>query len=181
MRKNQINLLSNNKFNSTTLGKISQWSMSVGRWIVVVTELIVLIALFSRFHLDRKKADLIEEISHKKPVLEAGVTEEQQIRDLQKKLNVIKQVLQKQYDYDQILAELGRARPQGVYFTSLSISNQKIYVRGSAQTESSIAGMEYQLSHSPFFKWVQLSRIEQKIKETTPSDIQFEFTAQIDS
>ena len=63
--KLKINLLSKKDLEEKALGRFLKWSLSFGRYIIVGTEIIVLIAFFSRFKLDRQLTDLHEAINQK--------------------------------------------------------------------------------------------------------------------
>ena len=62
MPKKDINLLPREEFEQKTVGRFLIWALTVGRWIVIVTELIVITAFLSRFKLDRDLANLYEKI-----------------------------------------------------------------------------------------------------------------------
>ena len=63
-KKQQVNLLPEKGFTSTTTGRVLTWILSTFRIIVIVTEIIVMIAFLSRFWLDAQNTDLSEERIH---------------------------------------------------------------------------------------------------------------------
>jgi hypothetical protein len=65
MPKKEINLLPKEEFEKKPLGKFLVWALSIGRYIVIFTELIVILAFLSRFKLDRDLADLNQSVREK--------------------------------------------------------------------------------------------------------------------
>ena len=84
-----INLLGQEDLSHTPGGRMVQWAMTYGRYIMILTEIVVLGAFVSRFSLDRKLTDLKEEITQKQAIIEANSELEQNIRTLQNQLERI--------------------------------------------------------------------------------------------
>ena len=61
----RINLLGSQDLEHTPWGRIVAWATTYGRYIMITTEIIVLLAFISRFSLDRKNTDLTEEVTQK--------------------------------------------------------------------------------------------------------------------
>src|SRR3989338_1867578 len=78
-----INLLGKEDFTSTPSGRIISWAVTYGRYIMIGTEIVVLLAFASRFSLDRKLTDLKEQITQKQAILEANKDLEQTIKNTQ--------------------------------------------------------------------------------------------------
>ncbi|HCS79450.1 TPA: hypothetical protein DIV55_06990, partial [Patescibacteria group bacterium] len=64
-----INLLTRKDFDASLVGRILRWSLIYGRYIIVSTEIIVLLAFIYRFSLDRQITDLNEEIEQKSAIV----------------------------------------------------------------------------------------------------------------
>src|SRR3989344_3425468 len=67
-----INLIGEGDFSRTPIGRIVTWATTYGRYIMILTEIIVLLAFISRFSLDRKLTDLKEEITQKQAIIETN-------------------------------------------------------------------------------------------------------------
>ncbi len=67
-----VNLLDQPEFTSSSIARLINWTITYGRYIMIGTEVIVLVAFISRFSLDRKLTDLREEIAQKQIILEAN-------------------------------------------------------------------------------------------------------------
>lgn len=69
MANKDVSLLPKTPLEGTIWGKLITWVLSVGRYIIVFTELIVIGAFLSRFWLDRKEADLSEQIRQRQAII----------------------------------------------------------------------------------------------------------------
>lgn len=71
-----VNLLPKDPFLDSIVGKFLLWSLQIGRYLVVFTELVVILSFLSRFKLDRDLTDLNEKITvQKQTILSYGDTE----------------------------------------------------------------------------------------------------------
>ena len=86
-KKSEINLLPQEEFASSTLGRVLTWLLSTFRIIVIATEIIVMAVFLSRFWLDAKANDLNELIRKNQAVLGTTVEFENEFRNIQKKLD----------------------------------------------------------------------------------------------
>jgi len=91
--RRSINLLPKTEFEKSYWGKFLKWSLSSGRYIIILTEMVVILAFLSRFKLDRDLLDLSESISGKVNILEATYPVEQSFLVTQSRLNQAKEVL----------------------------------------------------------------------------------------
>lgn len=131
-----INLLGEETIAHTPQGRIVQWALTYGRYIMIGTEIVVLLAFISRFSLDRKLTDLKEEISQKQAILEANLPLENDIRSLQDRLSRIKSVITEQKRPVDAITFTQTILPPDVYLTSLDIIREKLIlslVAGTAE------------------------------------------------
>src|SRR5260221_9195487 len=85
-----INLLGDTTLERSPYDRIITWEVTYGRYIMIGTEIVVLLAFISRFSLDRKLTDLKEEVTQKQGIIEANLPFENDVRKLQDKLSKIK-------------------------------------------------------------------------------------------
>jgi len=90
--KHEISLLPQEEFEQKPWGRFLIWVLSVGRWIVVFTEFIVICAFLSRFYFDRQIADLHDDISQKQAIVMAMSDFEEDFRFLQKRMKTIEEL-----------------------------------------------------------------------------------------
>ncbi len=124
MAKEEISLLPRQGLEGTPLGRLIDWLLSSGRYIIIFTELIVIGAFLSRFWLDRKNSDLSEEIRQQKAILEATRSFEQEFRLFQTRLNVIARHLKRNYEPLQPLDVITQSLPKGVVVLSYSFTSE---------------------------------------------------------
>ena len=111
MPKKDINLLPREEFEQKTVGRFLIWALTVGRWIVIVTELIVITAFLSRFKLDRDLANLYEKIRLQQNIVQSYSTFEKDFRAFQNKLLVTNKLITNQLDANKIISLVSAATP----------------------------------------------------------------------
>lgn len=122
----RVNLLGQQDLAHTPWGRIVTWATSWGRYIMITTEIVVLLAFISRFSLDRKLTDLTEEITQKQAIIEANQPFEQEIRRIQDRLGQVKTLLKTQPLPVEVLTIITTILPTDVYIESLELINTKV-------------------------------------------------------
>lgn len=139
-----INLIPQDPFLESIPGKFLTWALSVGRYIVVFTELIVILTFLSRFQLDRELTDLNEQILQQVAIIESYEATEPKYLNLQKQTNFI---LQKQQNESIVstLTMLEKTLPLDVKLEDLnlhqgswSINAQSLSAHGMKQAINQI-------------------------------------------
>lgn len=83
-----INLVSSG--NKSSFDSFIEWALTIGRFLVILTETIALITFISRFSLDRQLVNLHDEIKRDQQYIQAFSSSEVEFRNLQDKLSAIK-------------------------------------------------------------------------------------------
>lgn len=169
--KKEISLLPDEVNSNTTGARVIRWITSIGRFVIVFTELIVIGAFLSRFYLDRKNSDLSDVIRQQTAIIESTQNFENDFNLLQKKINLIKQIYASQPEYQSKIDTLVASTPPDITFESLvlkSDDNQQISADLSltAFQESSIIDFMTNLIVNPKIKSVDVQVIEKKPKDT---------------
>lgn len=86
-----VNLLPQDPFLDSGIGKFLTWSLSIGRYLVILTEFVVITSFLSRFKLDRDLTDITENIIRQKAVIESYQEIEVNFRSVQDRISFIKQ------------------------------------------------------------------------------------------
>jgi hypothetical protein len=154
----EINLIPQNEFDETSLGRILKWALSTFRVMVIITELIVMSAFLSRFWLDAKNSDLNEEIGINKSQVLAYSDIETEIRLNQKRIGIAKS-LYSQRKIDIVITEVSKLIPPDVSFNSISITGNRLEIKAIAFSERSIAQFLVNLDNYEGLKDVNLSQI----------------------
>lgn len=168
--KKEISLLPEAE-NPNSFGAIFfKWVTTVGRWVIVVTELIVISAFISRFWLDRKNSDLSEVVRQQEAILNSTKYFESEYASFQERLATIKQTYSNQPEYDQQILSLIKSTPTDLIYDNISTqknSDNELITTASLITasEDSIINFVTNLMLNPDIKSVDINRIEKKPKE----------------
>lgn len=167
--KKEITLLSNADNPNLLSKKVFNWLFYVVRYVLVFTELVVIVAFLSRFSLDPKNSNLSDSIRQKKAILAVYSDFENEFNLLNQKLQTISDLYQKQPLYSPYILALSQSAPQDIVFQSLSIKNTSAGITAQlaiyAYQENAIIDFISQLSINPQIKIVNVINIEKKPRE----------------
>lgn len=159
MPARQINLLQKEDFEKKPLGKFLNWALTVGRWIVVFTELIVILAFLSRFKLDTDLADLHDKIKEKQFIVVNSAGFETTFRSIQNRIIKIQGLEINQLNVNKILEEFQRIMPSDVIIKNLTCKEKVLTITGTSLNESSLNLLVNNLYGSPIFTQTQIANI----------------------
>lgn len=162
----RINLLPQEEFEASTLGRVLSWALSSFRIIVIVTEMIVMLAFLSRFWLDARMTDLNELIKARQATILAQSNFEKQFRLLQTKLAIF-DALSKEPPTSATLSTIVSYLPPDVLLSNLSKNGDSIQVRGLSGSERSIAQFVANLEASSLFGEVTLTDAQESTEDKT--------------
>lgn len=137
-RRKALNLLPRSDLDGSWWGRFLKWALSTGRYIIILTEMVVIMAFLSRFKLDRDLSDLAERIEGKKNVLAALSVNENAFRNIQKRLAVTKTLIESGVPVDDLLADIEKDLPGGVRFTTISMDVGKIALNAETASDSGL-------------------------------------------
>jgi hypothetical protein len=167
--KKEITLLSNVDNPNLLSKKLFNWLFYVVRYILVFTELVVIVAFLSRFTLDPKNSDLSDAMRQKKAILTVYSDFENEFNLLNQKLQTISTLYKKQPLYSPYLLALAQSTPQDVVFKTLTIKNTTAGITAQlsiyAYQENAIIDFISQLTINPQIKIVNVVNIEKKPRE----------------
>ncbi len=159
MPKNRpINLLPQEEFDTSIVGRVLKWAMGTFRIIVIVTEMIVMAAFLSRFWLDAQNSDLNDSIKVKTAQITTQADFEKEFRNIQSKLSIFKSLSQFPKPSDQILLVSSKL-PQEVILSGINVQTDSIQVKGSSGNEIGIAQFISNLKAEKKFKSVDLGQL----------------------
>lgn len=170
-----VNLLNQDDFSQSAVGKVMLWALSIGRYIVVFTELIVILSFLSRFALDRRLTDLNEEISRQKAIILSYGTLEEDFRDLQERLKIIHQQTPTT-TAPQILSAVSRILPPDIRLVDMQINAQQVQFNALALSSQSFAQFITAFLAQSTFSQVTLGSVSSQDQGNT---IEFILTAQL--
>lgn len=173
VRSVSINLIGEEEMSHTPLGRIVAWAVTYGRYIMIGTEIVVLLAFISRFSLDRKLTDLNDEISQKQAIIEANVDFENQFRQVQNQIQNIQKLINTPTPIIDVLDTVQTLLPDNVYLDSLSITSNKLTAGAIAGTSAGFSTLIANLQSAKQFSNVDIG----DIRRSSVNGIQFQFTA----
>jgi Tfp pilus assembly protein PilN len=153
-----INLLPEDPFFQTINGRVLRWILSVGRYLVIFTELVVIVSFATRFTLDRKITDLNRTIFQKMSVIDSYGDFEQRFVLIQNKLDQYEE-LTKQQNLTDTFALLSSITPADVSVEKLSITKDRVVVSGQSLTQAAFNNLINNLQLSPNFANVSVGKI----------------------
>jgi len=168
--KKDISLLPVEENANSFLSKLLKWVSTVGRVVVIFTELIVICAFISRFWLDRKNSDLSEVIRQRKAILESTKDFETEYSLLQQRLSLIKTNYASTPEYDNNLKSLVDSAPDDILFDQITIKTNEQNQNTASFTalafkEDSIVNFITNIALNPDIDTTNVLNIEKKTKE----------------
>jgi len=147
----KINLLSKKKI--SIIDKALHFSLNYLRYIIVITQLIIIFVFFYRFQLDQQIIDLKEATVQKKEIIQAVLPLLVEAEKIEKKQDAAKKVLSDQEKTISMFKYFLSIFPQGLILKEMNLDNDKIKISGSA----------IQVEHLQAF--INLAKKENKFKQ----------------
>ena len=161
-KKLDINLLKEGGIGSKPLGRFLKWALSYGRYIIIGTQIIVLLAFFSRFILDQQLSDLHTLIEQKINILQALAPIENNTRLLQNKVSILKTLEDSRNIYTLVTNNIAAKVPQNVAIAQLIISGNSLTLNGNAQTNAGFSELLSFLKNDPLFSQINIEDVSQE-------------------
>lgn len=155
-----INLIKSKQDN--LFDKTIGWVLTIGRLIVIVTEIVALSAFLYRFSLDRRIIDLHDQIKHKQTIVAYSKNNEERFRDLQDRLALASNLSSQGTKIATILPDIVNLTPSGVKFRSFSVQADRITINGNSRSPQTIDAFVNSLKSYSHIKSVSLDSIETK-------------------
>ena len=156
----KINLLPQDEFDRSFLGKALKWALSAGKSIVILTEFVVILAFLSRFKLDRDLNDINEVLIQKQAVVESYAETERQMRALQDRLAIINQVDEDTLGASGSLSRLIASTPLDVEYETVELSRTSLTLTGIAGSEGGFAALLNSIREEGTWTQISLGDVE---------------------
>lgn len=161
-----INLLPKDAFAESLLGRTLEWALTVGRFIVIVTELFVIATFFQRFDLDRRLTNLNEDIYTNTNIIDSFSSQEERARQIQAKGEFIAE-LEDRIDILEIVDFLNTSAPGDISFDSITVVEDRFVINGIAFSRDSLEEFTQTLTNYPGVVDVVISNIEARDQSNT--------------
>lgn len=152
-------MLPPSEFELSFWGKFLRWAVSTGRYIIILTELVVICAFLSRFKLDNDISTLNSEIEGKKNVLESNSAVEKEFRLTQAKAQAVADVWQARPAQTAVLEEITKSIPEEIKLESLNTNKKSVTITAKTISESALGKLLIILNQSTRWKGVTLTQI----------------------
>lgn len=164
-RKNaSINLVGENV---SFVDRFITWALTIGRLVVILTELIALSAFFYRFTLDRELIDLHEKIKQEQSVVLFLKDNEDTFRNLQNRINLAGNFGTITAGKVGILSDLVSFAPPGVSFNTIAVQEDRVRINFNTNSVSSLSEFVDKLKKYGKIGSVIVEKIENKPSNAT--------------
>ena len=167
-----INLVPKDPFFATIPGRVLKWALSAGRYIVIFTELVVIISFATRFTLDRQVTDLNDTITSKEAIINSYGALEKNFRTAQSKIASYQQITTNS-NIVETFADIAEILPEGIALDNLVINNSTVVASGSTNSQVAFNLLINNMQLSPKFREVSVDRVESNTDSDKPG---FTFT-----
>jgi Sec-independent protein translocase protein TatA len=154
-----INLLPTNKFAEEGVGKFIKWLTTIGRQLIIVTEIIVLIVFGMRFKLDEDTRNLKTSIEEKQKMVQRDQKYEKEIREIQNRLSDIRTLQTSQSSFFNLLNKVSGHFPQHGKLKELGFEKNKVVMSGELLTAESLQALIESFSRSKFFSDLEITSL----------------------
>ena len=159
-RSTSINLLKSNK--NETLEQVINWSLSVGRFLVIGVELIALGAFLFRFGLDRQIIDLHALIKNKQIIVADLKDSENTYRNLQDRLSIAASFSNTGAQQVKIFTDTAGFAPPGLTFNEIAFDQNTLRIDANVTSVQPLSTFVASLKAYAPIESVSIDKIENK-------------------
>lgn len=152
-----INLIKNK---SNLIDEILRWALSVGRLLIILTEIVAFSTFIYRFTLDRTLIDLHDKIKQEQAIVASLEEREASYRNLQGRLNDAGNITANGNKNVKILNDLIEATPSEITFNSFEIGENLASIDSNIQSISSLTNFLAIIRDYPETSSVTIDRID---------------------
>ena len=138
------------------------WALTIGRLVVIATELIALICFVYRFSLDSQLIDLHSKIKQEQAVVNFLKKDEEAYRNLQDRLSVAGTFSTLGTEKIKIFNDVLELTPQGITFTDFGLSNDQLRMTANVESVFSLSSFVESLKAYPKIDSVSIDKIENR-------------------
>lgn len=155
-----INLATNKQI--PFFDKFMNWALTVGRLIVVITELVAILAFVYRFSLDEKLIDLHSAIKQKQTLISLLKKDEDKYRNLQDRIALAETFSEKSAKTNKIIRDIINLVPVGIKINDLTLNNDRVNININITSISELSDFINPLKDYPKIKSISIDNIESK-------------------
>lgn len=156
--KYKINLLE--KKDISLLDKLTFFGLNYLRYIIVITQLVVIGVFFYRFQIDQRIIDLKEGVEQKKEIVKIVLPLLNETARIDKKTLIINETLLKQKKFNEMVDYFIASFPETITLTNMEIKDESIKITGDAENAQHLQAFYISLKRENKFKMVSLQNIK---------------------
>jgi hypothetical protein len=154
-----INLL---KKQTNLVDRFITWALTIGRLLVILTEIVALSAFIYRFSLDRQLIDLHSKIVQEQAIVNYLKDNESTYRSLQDRLALATNYSALGISRYKVFSDIVGFAPVGMSFTNLSLNENRIKIDANADSVSSLGMFVNALKNYSAIDTVSIDKIGNK-------------------
>lgn len=155
-----INLLPRENLEETSLGKSISWMLTIGKSIVFMTFSIIVFSFLYRFNLDKKVEILQEEVQNNINEINSLKDEEQEIRNIQAKLDFSDELLGERPNIAEVLRRIENSLPIQSSLSELTLNNNKLTFEGVTDNEVTFSNFLTALKKQEPFREIVIDNLK---------------------
>ncbi|MDO9027938.1 MAG: hypothetical protein Q7U68_03650, partial [Candidatus Roizmanbacteria bacterium] len=146
----KINLLEQKK--TSFLDKLTFFGLNYLRYIIVITQLVVIGVFFYRFQIDQSIIDLKEGVDQKKEIIQIVLPLLNEAAKIDKKTLIIEKTIAKQENFSTMVNYFIASFPETITLTNMEIKDQSIKIVGDASNPQHLQTFYLLLKNDKKFK-----------------------------
>lgn len=174
-RKLKIDLLLRKDLTQKYSGRFLLWALTVGRYIAIFTELVVIAGVIARFTLDYQRNNITEDVLEQQKILASYQLTETRMKRLSKLFSTVAAIEGNKSFAAELLTDLGKVTPFDLRFETLQISPESMEMSGVSLSANSFAAFLSGLNSFKEFDDIILDSIQ----SGGPQDSSIHFTLSV--
>lgn len=142
--------------------EFTKWALNVGRFLIILVEILAFGTFVWRFTIDRQLVDLHDEIEQKQNLIGSLEENENRFRNLQDRLLIAKTATQNGSNNVNTLSEIVELTPPGITFNSIELTNKVIVINSNVSSVGALSNFIKNLRDNPKVNTVNIDRIDNK-------------------
>lgn len=167
-----INLLPHD--GDTLINQVIDWALSIGRLLVILTEIVALATFIYRFSLDMQIVDFHDKIKSESYIIDNFQSQENTFRDIQTRLATAKQYTVVGKTTGTVFSSILNAGKGHITFVDLTVSTQNAKIVAAAQSPGGLSQFVNALKNNPQITSVSIDKVA---NDTTSAQIILTLTA----
>lgn len=160
-----INLIKKEK--KPFLDTFLHWALTIGRLVVMLTEIIALSTFLYRFSLDRQLIDLHDKIKQKQTIVDLLKDNEYKYRNLQNRIALASELDNTGIKPSSIFIDILNLAPVGFNINTITVSENGLRIDANSQSLPTLTLFINNLYSYPKTDIVNLDKIENRISNAT--------------